>query len=131
MTLRPSMRGPAARSLTLGGLTLASAVVVLLAFPRQQAIPNVWSLLAHLVPFVLGVETVASLRPGWFARWRLRELVQVGCFLVIFGYFVPRLFDQRLRGTFDHFYYLMLTMVPVLILALGLSHRVAGGRACC
>jgi hypothetical protein len=86
-------------------------------------------LLVHLVPFVFGVELVASLRPEWFGGGRWRELIQVASFAAVFCYFVPKMFDRFIASDFDAFYYLMLTLMPLLILAFALQHRLGGGRA--
>lgn len=116
------------RSVVLAVLTLVSAVVVLVAFPQEQSIANAGVFIGHLVPFVLGAETIASLRPEWFGRWRLREVAQVGSFVLVFCYFVPRMFDRSLSGDSDGFYYLMLTLVPLLILSFVLHARLSGAR---
>lgn len=117
------------RSLSLAALTVVSGAATWSVFPKQQAIANVWVLLGHLVPFVLGAETIASLRPEWFGHHRLREVAQLGCFVAVFCYFVPRMFDRSLAGDSDGFYYLMLTLVPLLILSFALVCRISGGRA--
>jgi hypothetical protein len=117
------------RSAVIGALALASAAYVELALPKQQAISSVWVLLAHLVPFVFGTELVASLRPEWFGKRPWPELIQVGCFIVVFCYFVPKMFDRVIANDFDRFYYLMLTLVPLLILIFSLQHRLGGGRS--
>ena len=117
------------RVLVLGGLALASAAYVELALPKQQAMSNAWVLVAHLIPFVFGTETIAALRPEWFAGRRWHELVQVAGFAAVFCYFVPRMFDRELAGDFDHFYYLMLTLVPFLILVFALQSRLGGAPA--
>jgi hypothetical protein len=123
-----SMSAPG-RVLILGALALASAAYVELALPKQQSMSNAWVLVAHLIPFVFGTETIAALRPEWFAGRRWRELVQVAGFIAVFCYFVPRMFDRELAGDFDHFYYLMLTLVPFLILMFALQMRLGGGPA--
>jgi len=117
------------RCLVLAAGALASAAYVAVAFPKQQEIANVWVLLAHLVPFVFGTELVASLRPEWFRRGRLTELIQIATFVVVFCYFVPRMFDRFIATDFDTFYYLLLTLMPLLILAFAVQHRLGGGRA--
>jgi hypothetical protein len=117
------------RCLVLAAGALASAAYVEVALPKRQDIASVWVLLAHLVPFVFGAELVASLRPEWFRRWRLAELTQVATFVVVFCYFVPRMFDRFIATDFDAFYYLMLTLMPLLILAFALHHRLGGGKA--
>src|SRR5262245_31554248 len=118
-----------ARCVSLAASALASAVFVEIALPKQQTITTVWVLLAHLVPFVLGTELVAGLRPEWFQRPRLPGLIQVGCFIAVFCYFVPRMFDRFIASDFDSFYYLMLTLMPMLILIFALLYRIGGGAA--
>lgn len=120
-------RAAVIRSTILVALTAISGAAALVVFPQKQAIANVWVLLGHLVPFVFGVEAIASLRPEWFRRLRLQMLAQVGCFVMVFCYFVPRMFDRSLSGDSDGFYYLMLTVVPLLILSFALQGRLAGG----
>jgi hypothetical protein len=115
------------RVLVLGGLAVVSAAYVELALPKRQAMANAWVLVAHLIPFVFGTETIAALRPEWFTGRRWRELIQVGGFVAVFCYFVPKMFDRELAGDSDHFYYLMLTLVPFLILLFALQCRLGGG----
>jgi hypothetical protein len=123
-----SMSTPAVRTLLLAAGTLAAAVLARLATPYQQAIPNVGVLLVNLVPFALATETVASVPPAWFDRWRLRECVLVGMFAVVFCWFAPHMFDRAMKGDFDHFYDYMRTLMPLLIVALVTALRLGGGR---
>lgn len=121
---------PAVRTVVLAVLTLVSAATVYVAFPKQQTLGNVGVLLAHLVPFVFATETIASLKPAWFERWRLRELTQIVTLAIVFFGFVPMLFHKVIAQTldFDKFYYLMLTLVPLLILTWALHFRLGGGN---
>ena len=121
--------GQRRRPLALGALTLLSAAAVALAGPSGPQLDSVWLLLAHLVPFVLATETIAAVRPEWFARWRLAELVAVGSFALVFCMFVPKMFDRVLADDFDGFYGLMRMLAPLLILAIALPYRLGGGHA--
>ncbi len=117
------------RCLLLAVGALASAAYVEVALPKQQEMGSVLVLLAHLVPFVFGTELVASLRPEWLRRRRLPELIQVASFVAVFCYFAPKMFDRFIASDFDSFYYLMLTLMPLLILTFALQYRVGGGNA--
>src|SRR5262245_30206731 len=111
----------------LAACGLAAAAYVWFGLPHERHIANVGVLLFKLVPFVLALEAVAALRVSPAAR-RVAALVAIPvCFLVYFGYFVPRVFFEDGRG--DGVYYLLLTLTPFLILSFALAFRLGGGPA--
>ncbi|SEQ95527.1 hypothetical protein [Actinokineospora terrae] len=105
----------------------AAAAAVWVGFPHQKSIPNLWVLLAKLVPFVLAVEAIAAMRFSLALRHKIARVAVPVCFLVFFTYFVPSIFFAA--GNDKSIYYLILTLTPFLILALTLSHRLGGGTA--
>ncbi|MCP2271258.1 hypothetical protein LV75_003772 [Actinokineospora diospyrosa] len=106
-------------------LAFAAAGAVWFGFPHQKSIPNIWVLLAKLVPFVLAVEAIAAMRFSLAVRHKIARVAVPLCFLVYFAYFVPQIFFAAANE--KSFYYLVLTLTPFLILALTLSHRLGGG----
>ncbi|GLZ38872.1 hypothetical protein [Actinokineospora sp. NBRC 105648] len=104
---------------------VVAAAAVWVGFPHQKSIPNVWVLLAKLVPFVLAVEAIAAIRFSLALRHKLARIVVPLCFLVYFTFFVPQIFFAAANER--SFYYLVLTLTPFIILALTLSHRLGGG----
>jgi len=111
--------------IVLAVLTAVAAAAVWVGFPHQKAIPNVWVLLAKLVPFVLAVEAIAAMRFGPEVRRRISLAALPVCFLVFFTFFVPQIFFAAANE--KSFYYLVLTLTPFIILSLTLAHRLGGG----
>ncbi|GAA3065104.1 hypothetical protein [Actinokineospora globicatena] len=103
----------------------AAAAAVWVGFPHQKSIPNLWVLLAKLVPFILAVEAIAAMRFSLGLRHKIARVAVPLCFLVFFTYFVPSIFFAAAND--KSIYYLILTLTPFLILALTLSHRLGGG----
>ncbi|MBM7773626.1 hypothetical protein JOD54_003830 [Actinokineospora baliensis] len=106
-------------------LAFAAAGAVWFGFPHQKSIPNIWVLLAKLVPFVLAVEAIAAMRFSVATKQLIARVAVPLCFLVYFAFFVPQIFFAAANE--KSFYYLVLTLTPFLILALTLSHRLGGG----
>jgi hypothetical protein len=109
----------------LAVLTAVAAAAVWVGFPHQKAIPNVWVLLAKLVPFILATEAIAAMR---FSKDTMRKISLAStplCFLVFFTFFVPQIFFAAANE--KSFYYLVLTLTPFIILSLTLAHRLGGG----
>jgi hypothetical protein len=123
MTAQLRLRLPV---LLCGTGAVASAAIIWLAMPHDREVKALWILLVKLIPFVLGVETIARLELSEAARRRLALAAVPATFLVYFCYFVPKIFFNSDDG--NQLYYYVLTLTPFLILALVLSHRLGGGR---
>lgn len=116
----------AARFGVLAVLTLIATGLVLTVTPRGQDLTSVWVFLAHLVPFVLAVESVAALCPQWLRRGRLREVAVILVFLGFWLYLVPSLFAQFNLQDFDRFYHWLMITTPYVIIAMSLALRLGG-----
>jgi hypothetical protein len=120
---------PGVRSLALGLLAATGVAAVTLLLPTQRSLANAGVLIAHVVPFVLAVESVAAAVPEWFQRGRTREVGAVLLFAAFLCYLVPKLFAGALSGDFDVFYSWMRTTVPYVILAIVVALRLGGASA--
>ena len=109
----------------LAASAFIAAGVVWVALPHERELPSLWALLARLVPFVLATEAIAWLDVGLVRKARLHRLAIPATFLVVWCFFVPKIFFSS--DDFDTLYYLVVTLTPFVILALVLAYRLGGG----
>jgi len=116
-------------SLIAGAVAVGLAATVYFGMPHSRDIESLWVLLFKLTPFVAASVAIAWLDLPWAHRLRLPLILPPACFLVIFGYFIPKIFFYaNLGADFNQLYYTVLIMVPFIILSLVLAVRLGGAR---
>ncbi len=114
-------------AMLLGAAAAAMTAAVFLALPPQREATSLARFLIQLVPFFLAAEAIARLRLGESLRLRAALVATPIAFLVIFCWFVPKIFFSL--DTFETVYVLILQMVPFIILSMTLAFRLGGGPA--
>ncbi|TDP93895.1 hypothetical protein [Labedaea rhizosphaerae] len=127
MTLVQQRRRGQLKFIVLLVAALAAAGGVWFGMPHEKAIPNIGILLVKLVPFVLAVEAIAAMNLSARVRRGIALAALPVCFLVYFGYFVPKIFFSASGEGTESPYYYVLTLTPFLILAMVLAFRLGGG----
>ncbi|MFI6508697.1 hypothetical protein ACIBCT_13925 [Streptosporangium sp. NPDC050855] len=115
-------------------LAVIAAAIVWFGLPHDREVKSLWLFLFKLVPFVMAAEAVAALDVEWAKRMRLPLLLIPPTFLLYFLYFVPKIFFfggaiSEDPTSFGNLYYHVLTLTPMIILALALAYRLGGGTA--
>ncbi|HEY7489046.1 MAG TPA: hypothetical protein VH912_31700 [Streptosporangiaceae bacterium] len=122
---RPFLR---ANAVTLVAAVIAAALagIVWFGMPHEREIDSLPVFLFKLTPFAAASVAIAWLDLGWARRLRLPQVLIPISFLAMFCVFVPRIFYYRRDPGPEH-YYTVLTLVPLIILALVLAYRLGGG----
>jgi hypothetical protein len=115
-------------------LAVIAAAIVWFGLPHDREVKSLWIFLFKLVPFILAAEAVAALDVEWARRIRLPLILIPPTFLLYFLYFVPKIFfyggaNSDDPASFGSLYYNVLTLTPMIILALVLAYRLGGGTA--
>jgi len=112
-------------TLALGAAALLLTAAIFLFLPPQREATSLAGFLLQLLPFVLAAEAIARLRLAESLRLGLGLVAAPMVFLVIFCWFVPKVFFSL--DNFETVYVLVLMMIPFIILSLTLTFRLGGG----
>ncbi|MCZ4279521.1 hypothetical protein O4H49_01950 [Kiloniella laminariae] len=107
-------------ALILGGYAI-------LFLPSEREVKSLGIFLFKLTPFSLAALAIALFDPDLFRRFRLTVPLSYLCFAVFFFFYVPKMFFDVAFREAENLYYMTLLIVPCLILAFALIHRMGGG----
>ncbi|WP_433430361.1 hypothetical protein [Nonomuraea sp. CA-141351] len=115
-------------------LAVLAAAFVWFGLPHDREVKSLGIFLVKLLPFIFAAEAVARLDVEWAKRIRLALWTVPPAFLVYFLYFVPKIFffggvEVGSREAFYGLYYHVLTVTPLIIMAMVLAFRLGGGSA--
>ena len=107
-------------------VTVVLAVIIYFSFSHGREIENIWVFLLKLIPYFTALVAIAYLPREWWANKKMERLFIPGIFLVVFCFFVPKIFFNA--DNFPDMYFYMLVMTPFLMLGFMLCYRLGGGN---
>lgn len=106
-------------------ITVILTAVIYFAFSHSREIENLWVFLFKLTPYFTALTAIAYLPNEWGSNKILARLFIPGVFLIVFCFFVPKIFFSA--DNFPDMYFYMLVMTPFVMLSFMLSYRLGGG----
>ena len=106
-------------------ITLVLAAIIYFTFSHSREIENIWVFVFKLTPYFTALTAIAYLPKDWWINKKIERLFIPGIFLIVFCFFVPKIFFSA--DNFPDMYFYMLVMTPFLMLSFMLCYRLGGG----